>query len=49
MADRPEDKSKPYFPLASQAHDGYSNEEEATATCYCGSVQLAFVSLLNAQ
>lgn len=37
------DKSKPYFPLAGGATDGYSNEHEATATCFCGAVQLAFV------
>jgi hypothetical protein len=37
------DKSKPYIPLASLAHDGYSREDEATATCFCGAVQLAFV------
>lgn len=24
--------------------DGYSNEDEATATCFCGAVQIAFVS-----
>merc|ERR1712137_443455 len=39
---RSSDKSVPYFPLAGQAKDGYSNAEEATATCYCGTVQLAF-------
>lgn len=39
------DKSKPYMPLASLTQDGYSNEDEATATCFCGAVQLAFVSL----
>jgi hypothetical protein len=39
------DKTKPYFPLAGLANDGWSNEDEATATCYCGAVQLAFVSL----
>ncbi|RYN32098.1 hypothetical protein AA0112_g6287 [Alternaria arborescens] len=39
---RSPDKSVPYFPLAGQAKDGYSNAEEATATCYCGTVQLAF-------
>lgn len=38
------DKSKSYFPLAGQADDGYSKESEATATCFCGAVQLAFVS-----
>ncbi|KAJ7786704.1 Mss4-like protein [Mycena olivaceomarginata] len=36
------DKSKPYIPLAGGAHDGYSTEEEATATCFCGAVQLKF-------
>lgn len=39
------DKSKPYMPLAGLTQDGYSNEDEATATCFCGAVQLAFVSL----
>ncbi len=39
------DKSKPYFPIADQTLDGYSKEGEATATCFCGAVQLAFVSL----
>jgi hypothetical protein len=38
------DKSKPHFPLAGLASDGYSKEDEATATCFCGAVQLAFVS-----
>jgi hypothetical protein len=36
------DKSKPYIPLASLATDGWSKEDEATATCFCGAVQLAF-------
>ncbi|KAI9737245.1 MAG: hypothetical protein M1818_005777 [Claussenomyces sp. TS43310] len=36
------DKSKPYFPLAGIARDGWSKEDEATATCFCGAVQLAF-------
>ncbi|KAJ6598887.1 Mss4-like protein, partial [Mycena vulgaris] len=36
------DKSKPYIPLAGSADDGWSNEDEATATCFCGAVQLAF-------
>lgn len=39
------DKSKPYFPLAGGADDGWSTEDEATATCFCGAVQLAFVSV----
>ncbi|CAI7599257.1 unnamed protein product [Penicillium glandicola] len=36
------DKSKPYIPLAGGADDGWSQEHEATATCYCGGIQLAF-------
>ncbi|KAJ6598889.1 Mss4-like protein [Mycena vulgaris] len=36
------DKSKSYFPLAGSASDGWSTEEEATATCFCGAVQLSF-------
>ncbi|KAJ7165406.1 Mss4-like protein [Mycena filopes] len=36
------DKSKPYIPLASGANDGWSNDSKATATCYCGTVQLKF-------
>ncbi|KAI0152739.1 Mss4-like protein [Xylariaceae sp. FL1272] len=35
------DKSKPYIPLASLATDGWSNDKEATATCFCGAVQLS--------
>jgi hypothetical protein len=33
----------PYFPLGT---DGYSNDKEATATCFCGAVQLAFVRFI---
>ncbi|KAK9326913.1 Mss4-like protein [Lipomyces starkeyi] len=41
MADA--DKSKPpYIPLAGCADDGWSKEDEATAACFCGAVQLAF-------
>jgi hypothetical protein len=36
------DKSKPYIPLAGLADDGWSKEDSATATCYCGAVQLSF-------
>ena len=36
------DKSEPYFPLAGGADDGWSKEDSATATCFCGAVQLAF-------
>lgn len=38
------DNSKPYIPLAGGADDGWSKDDQATATCYCGAVQLAFVS-----
>ncbi|RSM09573.1 hypothetical protein CDV31_007679 [Fusarium ambrosium] len=31
-----------FFPRAGLAQDGWSTEEEATATCYCGAVQLSF-------
>lgn len=44
MASPTIDKSKPYFPLAGGADDGWSTEDEATATCFCGAVQLSFVS-----
>jgi len=30
-----------YFPLSGLARDGFSNEEEASATCFCGKVQMA--------
>ncbi|KAH8597377.1 Mss4-like protein [Bisporella sp. PMI_857] len=36
------DDSKPYIPLAGLADDGWSTEDEATATCFCGAVQLSF-------
>lgn len=36
------DTSKPYFPLTGVANDGWTTETEATATCFCGAVQLAF-------
>ncbi|KAJ6461168.1 Mss4-like protein, partial [Mycena vitilis] len=39
------DKTKPYIPLAGGADDGWSNDEEATATCFCGAVQLKFPTL----
>jgi hypothetical protein len=39
------DKIKPYIPLAGCADDGWTKEDQATATCYCGGVQLAFVSV----
>ncbi|KAJ5296389.1 uncharacterized protein N7443_007282 [Penicillium atrosanguineum] len=43
------DKSKPYIPLAGGADDGWSTEDQATATCYCGAVQLAFDYLISQQ
>ncbi|KAK0123837.1 hypothetical protein ONS95_008831 [Cadophora gregata] len=36
------DTSKTFFPLSGLGGDGWSTEDEATATCYCGAVQLAF-------
>ncbi|KAH7112110.1 Mss4-like protein [Dendryphion nanum] len=39
---RGSDKSKPYIPLAGLVNDGWTREDKATATCFCGSVQLAF-------
>ncbi|KUJ12949.1 uncharacterized protein LY89DRAFT_785495 [Mollisia scopiformis] len=36
------DKTKSNFPLAGIARDGWSTEDEATATCFCGAVQLSF-------
>jgi len=39
-------KDKPYFPLSGVANDGYNKDGEATATCFCGAVQLAFVRLV---
>jgi hypothetical protein len=36
------DNSKPYIPLSGSASDGYSTKDHATATCFCGSVQLEF-------
>jgi hypothetical protein len=40
----PTDKTKSWFPIAGMARDGWSTEDEATATCMCGAVQLSFVS-----
>lgn len=33
------------FPVVHLSDDGWSNEEEATATCFCGAVQLILVSV----
>jgi hypothetical protein len=40
------DKSKPYVALNSVAKDRGYIDGDATATCMCGAVQLAFVSLI---
>ncbi|EOD49721.1 hypothetical protein K435DRAFT_695196 [Neofusicoccum parvum] len=42
MAAATTDKSTPYIPLSGSAGDGWSKEDEATATCFCGAVQLVF-------
>ncbi|KAI1118197.1 Mss4-like protein [Nemania sp. NC0429] len=34
------DKTKPYIPHNSLQQDGWSNDTEATATCFCGTVQI---------
>ncbi|KAK9366211.1 Mss4-like protein [Lipomyces kononenkoae] len=36
------DKTKPYIPLAGASQDGWSGGGRATATCFCGAVQLSF-------
>jgi hypothetical protein len=36
-------QGKQYFPLAGGARDGWHKDGRATATCYCGAVQLSFV------
>ncbi|KAI8676311.1 CENP-V/GFA domain-containing protein [Fusarium sp. Ph1] len=41
------DGTGPFFPRAGLAQDGWSTEEEATATCYCGAVQLSFPQPLS--
>ena len=37
-----EDMSKPWLPLSGLAEDGYTKEDRATATCFCGVVQIEF-------
>jgi hypothetical protein len=44
MSTRDANKNVPFIPHNSLKQDGYSKDGEATATCYCGAVQLAFVS-----
>lgn len=34
------------FPVVSLSNDGWSTEDEATATCFCGAVQLVLVSYI---
>lgn len=38
------DLSKKDFPLQGLTDDYWSNETEASATCFCGKVQMAVVS-----
>jgi hypothetical protein len=42
MAASTTDKSKPFIPLAGYTNDGWSSEEKATASSFCGAVQLIF-------
>jgi hypothetical protein len=44
MSIRDANKMEPCIPNNSLKQDGYSKDGEATATCYCGAIQLAFVS-----
>jgi hypothetical protein len=39
------DKPEPYIPQAGVATDGWSKEDEAIATCFCGTVQLGFINI----
>lgn len=34
------------FPMVNLTNDGWSTEDEATATCFCGAVQLVLVSII---
>ncbi|KAI1419844.1 Mss4-like protein [Xylaria sp. FL1777] len=38
------DRTKPYIPHNSLRQDGWSKEHEATATCFCGIVQLSLAT-----
>ncbi|WWC58652.1 uncharacterized protein I303_101196 [Kwoniella dejecticola CBS 10117] len=40
-AARPEG-TQPWIPLGGGSKDGYNDGKEATATCFCGDIQLAF-------
>lgn len=42
MSKQAQDLSQPYLPKSGLASDGRSSKDEASATCFCGSVQLAF-------
>lgn len=35
------------FPLQGLTNDGWSNEDEATATCACGAVQMVIVRVVT--
>ncbi|SCO91944.1 uncharacterized protein FRV6_16072 [Fusarium oxysporum] len=47
MATEQSHKAEKFFPRAGLAQDGWSTKEEATATCYCGAVQLVLVRPLD--
>ncbi|KAI9159150.1 hypothetical protein HJFPF1_07158 [Paramyrothecium foliicola] len=42
MSDKVATTPNASFPRAGLAKDGWSTKDEATATCYCGAVQVAF-------
>ncbi|KAI9658127.1 MAG: hypothetical protein M1831_003972 [Alyxoria varia] len=42
MAGAASESKTTYIPLAGCVDDGWSKDDEATATCFCGAVQLAF-------
>jgi hypothetical protein len=43
MSDKKDTQPNSQFRHAGIAKDGWSTDKEATATCFCGAVQLAFV------
>jgi len=45
MAKNTRENAPEKFPIAGLVTDGWSTEDEATATCFCGAVQLQFVRL----
>lgn len=45
IAVRKVEKSSPYIPQNAPGNDGFNKNGLATATCFCGAVQLQFVSV----